>query len=251
MSDIITDIGFDSKSLWQTKGFEPNPFPESTWPLLKELNLKKLTQVEGEDLTPIQGMVKQPMAEGTFRHFCTEKIEKLALMWLLISKSIAGGSWVGWPNDDYDFPALIIAWEESKKRLHIIIDVMPIVDVVEYEWYREKYQDGIEPVYNEYKDLIGVNSTYRWFRAMQGPYHIFDSPNEKRERALKCEMEYIKYWVELVRKAEPMKDEQYRQYVNRRKRIMMTQLRQRDPLGSVLMRTLGQELGKKSVVGYT
>jgi hypothetical protein len=251
MSEIITDIGFDSKSLWQAKGFEPHPFPESTWPLIKDLNLKKLAAIEEEDLSPVQEMIRRPMAEGTFRHFYNEKIEKLALMWILISKSIAGGSWVGWPNDEYDFPALIIAWEESKKRLHIIIDLMPIVDCVEYEWYREKYLDRIEPVYNEFKDLIGPNSTYRWFRAMQSPYHIFDSPGEKRDRALTCEIEYIKKWVEVVREAEPVKDEHYKQYVNRRKKIMQTQLRQRDPLGSVLIRTLGDELGKKSIVGYT
>jgi hypothetical protein len=251
MSEIITDIGFDSKSLWQPKGFEPHPFPESTWPLLKNLNLKRLTAIEGEDLTPLQENFKLPMAEGTFRHFYNEKIEKLALMWILISKSIAGGSWMGWPADDYDFPALVIAWEESKKRLHIIIDVMPIADEVEHEWYREKYLDGIEPVYNQYKDLIGPNSTYRWFRAMQGPYHIFDHPGEQRERSLQCEMEYIKYWAEVVQKAEPIKDAAYRQYANRRKRIMMSQLRQRDPLGSVLLRTLGPELGKKSAIGYT
>ena len=251
MSAFVTDIGFDSKSLWQPKGFEPHTFPESTWPLLKELNLKSLTEIDGEDLTPVQGMVKQPMATGTFRHFHNDKIEKLALMWLLISRSIAGGSWVGWPTDDYDFPALIIAWEESKKRLHIIIDLLPMADCVEYEWYREKYLDGLEPVYNEYKDLIGPNSTYRWFRAMQGPYHIFDGPGEQRGRALACEIEYIKEWVKVVKKAEPVKDEAYKQYVNKRKRIMQTQLRQRDPLGSVLMRTLGDELGKKSILGYT
>ena len=69
--------------------------------------------------------------------------------------------------------------------------------------------------------------------------------------ALCGEIEYIKYWVEVVKKAEPVKDVEYRQYANRRKRILMTQLRQRDPLGSVLMRTLGPELGKKSVLGYT
>ena len=53
MSDIITDIGFDSKSLWQAKGFEPHAFPESTWPHLRELQLKRLTSAEGEDLTPV------------------------------------------------------------------------------------------------------------------------------------------------------------------------------------------------------
>ena len=77
---------------------------------------------------------------------------------------------MGWPNDDYDFPALVMAWEESKKRLHIIIDIMPMADCVGYEWDPGKVLDGIEPVYNEYKDLIGPPSTYRWFRAMQGPY---------------------------------------------------------------------------------
>jgi len=54
-----------------------------------------------------------------------------------------------------------------------------------------------------------------------------------------------------VNEAEPVKDEQYRQYAIRRKKILQTQLRQRDPLGSVLMRTLGDELGKKTIVGYT
>jgi hypothetical protein len=33
MSEIIIDLGVDSKSLWQAKGFEPHTFPESTWPI--------------------------------------------------------------------------------------------------------------------------------------------------------------------------------------------------------------------------
>ena len=111
MSEIITDLGFDSKSLWQPKGFEPHPYPESTWPHLAGLQLKRLTEIEGEDLTPLQEGVKRPMAEGAFRHFHNDKIEKLAHMWVLISRSIAGGMWMGWPNDDYDFPALVLAWE--------------------------------------------------------------------------------------------------------------------------------------------
>lgn len=251
MSDIVTDLGFASKTLWQPKGFEPQPYPESTWPHVKELDLKRLTEIEGEDLTPLQEGVKKPMAEGLFRHFYNEKIEKLAHMWVLISRSIAGGMWMGWPNDEFDFPALVLAWEESKKRLHIIIDVLPLVDVVEYEWYREKYLDGIEPAYNEYKDLIGPPSTYRWFRAQQGPYHIFDGPSMQRERALECQIEYLKHWVEVVKKAEPVEDGEYKTYANRRKRLLMTQLRQRDPLGSVLLRVLGPELGKKASIGYT
>jgi len=251
MSEFITELGFDSKSLWQPKGFEPHPYPEATWPHLKDLQLKRLTEVEGEDLTALQDGINRPMAEGAFRHFYNSKIEKLAHMWVLISRSIAGGMWMGWPNDDYDFPALVLAWEESKKRLHIIIDVLPLADCVEYEWYREKYLDGIEPVYNEYKDLIGPPSTYRWFRAQQGPYHIFDGPSGQRDRALECEVAYIKYWAAVVKQAEPVQDEQHRQYINRRKRLLMTQLRQRDPLGSVLIRTLGPELGKKCSIGYT
>lgn len=251
MSDIITELGFDSKSLWQPKGFEPHPYPETTWPAFEGLCLKKLTEIEGEDLSPLQDGVKKPMCEGTFRHYYNDKIEKLAHMWVLISRSIAGGMWMGWPNDDYDFPALVLAWEESKKRLHIIIDIMPLADVVEHEWYREKYLDGIEPVYSKYKDLIGPPSTYRWFRAQQGPYMIFDGPSGQRGRALQCEVEYARYWAGLVKNAEPVTDEQTKNYIIRRKRLMMTQLRQRDPLGSVLLRTMGPELGKKCSIGYT
>jgi hypothetical protein len=251
MSDIITELGFDSKTIWQMKNFEPHPYPEKTWPLLKDLGLKRLEQIEGEDLRVLQDGVDRPMIKGAFRHFYNDKIEKLAHMWTLISGSIAGGMWMGWPNENYDFPALVMAWEESRKRLHIIIDLMPIVDVVEYESYREKYLDGIEPVFNEYKDLIGPPSTYRWFRAQLGPYNIFDGPSGQRERALTCQMEYIKHWAGLVKNAEPMKDPEYKKYVNKRKRTIQMQLRQRDPLGSVLIRTLGEELGKKCSIGYT
>ncbi len=251
MSEIITDLGFDSKSLWQPKGFVPSPYPETTWPHFEGLDLKKLNEIEGEDLTPLQNGVNKPMVEGAFRHFYNDKIEKLAHMWVLISRSIAGGMWMGWPNDNYDFPALVLAWEESKKRLHVIIDIMPLADCVEHEWYREKYLDGVEPAYDKFKDLIGPPSTYRWFRAQQGPYMIFDGPSGQRERALECETEYIKHWVDVVKKAEPLKDDDYKTYVNKRKRLMMSQLRQRDPLGSVLLRTLGPELGKKCSIGYT
>ena len=80
---------------------------------------------------------------------------------------------------------------------------------------------------------------------------IFDGPSGQRERALECEVEYIKHWVKQVNKAEPLKDDEYKQYVNKRKRTIMSQLRQRDPLGSVLMRTMGPELGKKCAIGYT
>ena len=86
---------------------------------------------------------------------------------------------------------------------------------------------------------------------MQGPYHIFDGPGEQRDRALACEIEYIKEWVKVVKNAEPVKDEQYKQYAVKRKKILQTQLRQRDPLGSVLIRTMGDELGKKTILGYT
>jgi len=54
-----------------------------------------------------------------------------------------------------------------------------------------------------------------------------------------------------VKKAEPVEDGAYKTYANRRKRLLMTQLRQRDPLGSVLLRILGPELGKKASIGYT
>jgi hypothetical protein len=86
---------------------------------------------------------------------------------------------------------------------------------------------------------------------MKGPYHIFDGPSGQRERALQCEVEYIKYWAQVVTNAQPVTDKQYQQYANKRKRTMMSQLRQRDPLGSVLVRTLGPDLGKKCCLGYT
>jgi hypothetical protein len=55
----------------------------------------------------------------------------------------------------------------------------------------------------------------------------------------------------MVKKAEPVQDSKYREYADRRKKIIQQQLRRRDPLGSVLVRTLGPELGEKAILGYT
>jgi len=63
MSDIVTDLGFDSKSLWQPKGFESQLYPELTWPYLKELNLKRVSAIEGEDLTLLQEGVIMPIVD--------------------------------------------------------------------------------------------------------------------------------------------------------------------------------------------
>jgi hypothetical protein len=244
----LKELGFNSQS-WPAPGFAPQPWIDKVWVVLRKLDLKPLTETEGVNLTELYN-VDKPMARGAFRSFSTDKIEKIGLMWIIFAKSIVGGALLGWPRDGYDFPVLCIAWEETKKRLHIIIDLWPLTDCVVNEWYREKYLDGLDPVWREFRDIRQQPSTYVWARAIAGPMSIFDDTSD-RPRALECELKYIDYWVtQVVPKSEPVKDPTHMEYVNKRKKAIRDQFRARDPLGSVIIRTMGPELGKKAILAY-
>jgi hypothetical protein len=253
-SDLcLKELGFDSKT-WPVTGIpEVRPFPERVWAILRKLNLRRLNAFENEDLTPLQRFIETPMCQGACTVWESDKIEKLCFWWLRMAKRMISAAVLATPKDNYDFPALLVDWDEARGPGHFMCDLQPLTDLVINEWYRQKYMDGIDPIYRKYYDLVGPPSLHTWFRTITGPYYIFGRPQtaEERMRPLNCVLEYISFWTDMVLKAEPIDDPRlylHLEYVKMRKKKWREWLRYRDPVEAVIMRTCGPELGKKIMI---
>ena len=238
--------------------FNPQQTVRAFWEIFREYDFDPLEEFDGINIAQHKKAVAERAAEqgmssmakrGGTQYLKNNKIEKLHFGWTIIRDAMLISTCMGWPSDDYDFPALAITWDESEKHVHIIADFMPLVDLVMNEGYLEKYLDPFEPVYKRYTDLLDAPpEQLGWFRALSGPYVIGGRPKSDPDRtlmkrSLECLVTYIRYWLEeIVAKAEPVRDPAYKQQVKERKQKIRDIYRRKDPGGAVSVAILGKEL---------
>ncbi len=243
------------------KDFEPQQTAEAIWEIFKDYDFKPIEEIAGiniaqhmrerEEKLKEKGM---PPMKGGRIYLCNDKIEKLGIGWIIIRDAMLISTCMGWPRDDYDFPVLGTTWDESEKHVHMIADFMPLTDLTVNEWYLEKYLDPIEPIFKQYTDLLEAPAgNLSWFRALSSPYVIVgrnkaDPERATMKRALSCLCTYIKYWLEeIVAKAEPITDPQYKEQVKTKKEKIRDIYRRKDPGGPVMTALLGKELAWKGL----
>ncbi len=143
------------------QGFEPQQTARAVWEVFKEYDFKLLEEVNGINIA--QHMKERdeklkekgmPPMKGDRLYLCNDKIEKLGFGWIIIRDAMLISTCMGWPRDNYDFPALATTWDENKKHVHMIADFMPLVDLTMNERYLEKHLDPFEPIYKQYTDLF-------------------------------------------------------------------------------------------------
>jgi hypothetical protein len=237
--------------------FQPQQTVRAFWEILKDYDFEPLVEIEGVNIAQHKKEVEEKLKEkgmasmrrGGSQYVRGEKIEKLNFGWIVIRDAMLISTCMGWPKDDYDFPVLATTWDESEKHVHIIADFIPLVDLVMNESYLEKYLDPFESIYKQYTDLLDAPPEHlSWFRALSSPYVIAGRPKADPERArmkraLDCLIHYLKYWFEeIVSKAEPITDLQYRAQVKARKEKIREIYRRKDPGGAVSTAILGKEL---------
>ena len=238
------------------KDFKPQQTTKAIWEVLKDYDFEPLEEIGGINVAQHKKEVEEKLKEKGFpprkgggQYFKGEKIEKMNFGWIIIRDAMLIATCMGWPTDDYDFPALAVTWDESAKHVHMIADFMPLTDLVMNEWYLEKYLDPFESIYKQYTDLLDAPpEQLSWFRALSSPYVIAGRPKADPDRAtikraLDCCVTYIRYWLEeIVAKAEPTTDPQYGEQVHAKKEKIRDIYRRKDPGGAVSTAILGKEL---------
>jgi hypothetical protein len=246
----MSSLGFSSKS-FAVEGFEPQPVVETLWPILSRLDLKPLKVYKGVDMTEIQN-IKRPLTEAAYKTFYTDKIEKILIGYQVFMKRMTIQPIALSPNDDYDFPILIAEVVENPGRVHFLLDMHPLRDLVVDEWYREKYLDPIEPIWKEYLDLYNDINPNTWFRSFLSPFPICcrltpkDSDRSEFARLTEVLAKYLEYYVSnVIPKAEPVKDPQAKEFAVKKKNAIRSIYSTRDPGGGPLVKVCGPELAKK------
>ena len=157
-------------------------------------------------------------------------------------------------TDDYDLPVYAIEFDQSAKRIGTTIDLMPLVDVAVHPEYIEKYLAPLAGLWRKYRAIPGFSSEGRclvqrryaawpWARESLSPYTL-DGRLDDQEHgytAIEAAVEYAKIWFDLLEKAEPVRDQAYKQEMLTRKKTLQKLYRDRDPGGEVMKKLFGDE----------
>jgi hypothetical protein len=224
--------------------------------LFEGLELIPLETYQGMDTKPAAEF-KTAMASGFYKAYQikgSDKIEKITigeLGYLNRAKYCALNMTA---SDDYDLPVLACEFDEFATRLGITLDMMPLADITVHPEYREKYLDPLAPVWREFRTIPGLTKEGRclvqrrygpwpWARASLSPYPLDGNIEESdnRYKIVEAIVAYARLWLELLSKAEPMRDPGYKQEVLKRKKTLQKFYRDRDPGGEVIKKIFGEE----------
>ena len=246
------DLSLLNSKAWKCEAFEPQPAPETIWPILSKLDLKPLTNWQGADLTDLQE-TRLPLYQGCSFFFHTDKIEKLHVGFAVFMNRLVATTTIIWPNDNYDFPMLGIELIESLNNTHFTMDMSPLRDLAIDSWYREKYLDPFGPIWKQYQDLNNDILPLPWLRALYSPYpmigRILVETTDRSElsRATDLYVKFLEYYIDhVIPNAEPIKDPQAKEFVIKKKKAIRNLYQtSKDPSTAVMIKLLGVEEAKK------
>ena len=206
--------------------------------LFDHLDLEPMDSYLGRDATPYLEF-KKPMAFGTYQGYKvkgSDKIEKIGYGELTYMKRAKYNSLNITAGDNYDMPILACEFDETPKRISITMDFIPIVDIGVHPEYRKKYLDPLDSIWRKYRQLDGLTEGNRCLvERRYGP------------QVVSAVIDYVKVYLELLEKAEPIQDPEYQKEVETRRKAIQKYYRDLDPGGEVLKKIFGDE-GEKLIV---
>jgi hypothetical protein len=227
------------------RGFEP--ILERFCTVLEKQDLQPIETLQGKSLKPIIEGVEKPLLKGFFRPFKMEKIEKITLSNFLLMNKILVTGITALPLDDYDLPMLVLEWAESENTISLLVDFIPLADIVMREDYCAKYLDPLGECWSKYKDLPGVEpNPFAWARKVLGPYHLAGNvPKDNidnKEKCLKLYQDYLEVWIDLWGNAEPIKDASAKEYSKVRKAKIRKNFLENDEGSKSMAQMIGKDL---------
>jgi hypothetical protein len=254
MTELINEVKAFSKDL----KYEPVPLVEIGWKVVEQWNPKPLESFEGVDLTEFSKRIETPIMSLRMEHFYTDKFEKIHLSWFYYMPKAPRitQALVICPSDDYDLPVFVGDLDERAHGLNVsmIVDLWPTLDLGAEEWYKEKYYDGLAPLYAKYWDLgpqkIMFHPDMAWWRMLTSPYELnIEVPFDQRDTLTAMFTDYLNYYAEICKKAEPIKDPKIKEHIAKKKRLQRKWFREKDPAKGVIIRALGEDAERKIMVG--
>lgn len=224
--------------------------------LFQGIELVPLRTYAGMDTKPAWEF-KTPMATGFYKSYLIKgnnKIEKITIGELNYMRRAKYCALNMTSSDDYDLPIYACEFDETAPRVGITVDFMPTVDIAVHEEYVEKYLAPLADLWRKYRTIPGFSKEGRclvqrrygpwpWARETLSPFSLDGKVEERedRKKVVEAIVEYARVWLDLLKKAEPIRDPEYKQEMLMRKKKMQKYYRDLDPGGEVLKKIFGED----------
>jgi len=198
-----------------------SPYLEKMREQIDQLKVSEVKEWEGHDLTPALEF-KTSRAHGGFKAYRADKVEKIGIGNFYLKGAIHCGFCTIFPSEENDLPIFISRWEEREKEIRFLVDLMPTVDSLIDEEYRERYLESIQPLWEKYAHLPGIcpeeSDVIRSLCSII--YTAAKVPIEKegmRLAALAPHTEYLKSYINFLRESNPIESDAQRKEVKRKR----------------------------------
>jgi hypothetical protein len=185
--------------------------------------------------------------------FQGEKILKAVFSIIEISStSVAEQSIILWPDDGYDLPVFWCNLTQMPGMSFHIFDLIPLMDLVVWPSYREKYLSLLPELKKKAIDHFKDGIAEKDFDLTSvvalafSPYRIcFKLTDEGVALIAPVVEEYCKIYVELWQKATPVKQPEESAFCTRKSEAVRKLMKENDPGYPIMTSIFGEEITSK------
>jgi hypothetical protein len=227
------------------RGFQP--ILETFCSTIGTQELQPIETIEGKSIKLLSDGVAQPFFTGFFKPYTMDKCEKISICNCILMDRILVSGLIAIPHDDYEFPMLVLEWSETDSVISVVVDYIPLADMVMREDYRHTYLDQLDPYWNKYKDMPGMApNRFAWSRMLFSPYYLSGHvPKQNDRNAAACldiMRDYLTRWMDIRAQAEPVRDETIKRAITERKTRIRNIFRANDEGAKTMTQMVGKEL---------
>jgi hypothetical protein len=215
-------------------------------------NIKK--NLSGLDLQPLMidpALSSVEVAGGRIRLevFRSDKISKAVFSIIEIdAMDVSEQSVIMWPQDGYDLPIFWCNLTQMPGLSFHIFDLIPLMDIVVWQEYGEKYLLKLPELRQKAEELLGGGITEKNFALSSlvgwtfSPYRILLKLSEEGVAALAPVLqEYAAAYLECYKKAEPVSRPEERAFAMRKREAARKIMKENDPGYPLMTNLFGED----------
>lgn len=231
--------------IFTAEGFQP--VLEIFCQMLEKHDLQPIDTIEDQSVIPLSRGINESFLKGFFKPYRMEKCEKLCLSNCMLMDRILVCAVIAIPHDDYEFPMLVLEWSETENTISLVVDLIPLADLVMREGYRQKYLDQLDPLWTKYKMLPGMEpNRFAWSRMLFSPYYLSGAISKENDQhkqdCLDIIKNYFEVWLNHLQNAQTIGDQATRVDMKERKTKIRQIFRINDEGAKTMSQMVGQEV---------
>jgi hypothetical protein len=206
------------------------------------------------EIDPDLRKIKVDGGEITMDLFSSEKIEKMIFLSIeLYESGVVESTVMAWPKDDYCFPVLWCNLTIVPEVMNVpICDFVPLMDVVVWPEYREKYIMGLAEVKLSALEILGDTVVDKAVDVPSAavcafsPYKLVARISDDGVALVPQIMEaYFDSYIDLVQHDRPVIEGTDREFYLKKKRATRELMKKNDPGYPFMIDVFGEEITER------